>query len=175
MYASFVDLEKTFARVPCKVLWWSLRELGVRAQSSVSLRQCTVMYSNPVYRWMALLVNLSKWWLVYIRVPYWVHSCSLLWWKPYQACLWSVVYHSVHPTPFCWGEGVEPPTKFSKREDLTGTQLLEGVAGKEGMTITVSSPFGIRGGWFLCHQPSRGATAKLQEPGWGHIHGGIRF
>ena len=31
--------------------------------------------------------------------------------------------HSVHP-PFCWG--VEPPTKFSKREGFTGPQLLEG-------------------------------------------------
>ena len=29
------------------------------------------------------------------------------------------------------GGGVEPPTKFSKRGDLTGLQLLEGVAGKE--------------------------------------------
>ena len=32
----------------------------------------------------------------------------------------------------------------------------------------------IRGGNdFLCHQPGRGATAKLQEPGWGHIQGGM--
>ena len=30
------------------------------------------------------------------------------------------------------GGGVEPPSKFSKREGLTGLQLLEGVAGKEG-------------------------------------------
>ena len=33
--------------------------------------------------------------------------------------------HSGH-TPFCRGGGVEPPTTFSKREGLTGTQLLEG-------------------------------------------------
>ena len=30
---------------------------------------------------------------------------------------------------------VEPPTKFSKRVCLTGPQLLEGFAGKEGMTL----------------------------------------
>ena len=30
------------------------------------------------------------------------------------------------------GGGLEPPTKFSKRGGLTGLQLLEGVAGKEG-------------------------------------------
>ena len=38
--------------------------------------------------------------------------------------------NSVHP-PFLQGR-VEPPTKFSKRVGLTGPQLLEGVAGKEG-------------------------------------------
>ena len=39
--------------------------------------------------------------------------------------------HSVHP-PLSDGGRVEPPTKFSKRGGLTGPQLLEGVAGKEG-------------------------------------------
>ena len=35
--------------------------------------------------------------------------------------------------PGLGGERVEPPTKFSKRGlGLTGPQLLEGVAGKEG-------------------------------------------
>ena len=29
IYAAFVDLEKAFDIVPCKVLWWSLRKLGV--------------------------------------------------------------------------------------------------------------------------------------------------
>ena len=38
--------------------------------------------------------------------------------------------NSVHP-PFLQGR-VEPPTKYSKRMGLTGPQLLEGVAGKEG-------------------------------------------
>ena len=38
--------------------------------------------------------------------------------------------HSVHSSPFLWG-GVENPTKFLKRVGLTGSQLLEGVAGKE--------------------------------------------
>ena len=32
----------------------------------------------------------------------------------------------------------------------------------------VSSPPWDQGGWFLCHQPGRGATTKLQEPGWRH-------
>ena len=39
-------------------------------------------------------------------------------------------------------------------------------------TFIVSSPSVIRGEWFLCHQPGRGATAELKEPGWGHIQGG---
>ena len=34
---------------------------------------------------------------------------------------------------FCWG--VEPPTKFWKRGGLTGPQLWEGAAGKEGLTF----------------------------------------
>ena len=42
--------------------------------------------------------------------------------------------HSVHP-PLSDGGRVEPPTKFSKRGGLTGPQLLEGVAGKEGVTL----------------------------------------
>ena len=33
------------------------------------------------------------------------------------------------------GGGVEPPTKFSKSGGLTRPQLLEGVAGKEGVTF----------------------------------------
>ena len=40
----------------------------------------------------------------------------------------------IPPPPLCWG-GVEPPIKFSKKGGggLTGYQLLEGVAGKEGV------------------------------------------
>ena len=41
--------------------------------------------------------------------------------------------NSVYP-PFSAGE-FELPTKFSKRVGLTGPQLLEGVAGKEGVTF----------------------------------------
>ena len=37
--------------------------------------------------------------------------------------------HILCTPPFC--RKVEPPTKFSKSGDLTGPQLLEGVAGKE--------------------------------------------
>ena len=29
LYFMFVDLEKTFDRIPRKVLWWSMRKLGV--------------------------------------------------------------------------------------------------------------------------------------------------
>ena len=39
--------------------------------------------------------------------------------------------HSVHP-PLSDGEGVEPPTKFSKRGGLPGPQLLEGVCWERG-------------------------------------------
>ena len=51
--------------------------------------------------------------------------------------------HSVHPPPLSgeggdggWG-GVEPLTKFSKKGwgGLTGSQFLEGVAEKEGVTF----------------------------------------
>ena len=36
----------------------------------------------------------------------------------------TLLKHSVHP-PLSAGGGVEPPTKFSKRGDVTGPQLLE--------------------------------------------------
>ena len=81
----FVDAEKAFDRVPRKVLWW--RKLGVGGW--VMTEQCTVMLS-PVYRWMALLVNLSKCQMVCPRDLYWVSCCSLLCWKPYQESLESV-------------------------------------------------------------------------------------
>ena len=46
-------------------------------------------------------------------------------------------FHSVdtHIPFLLGGGGVKPPTKFSKRGGLTGPQLLEGVAGKEGVTF----------------------------------------
>ena len=48
-----------------------------------------------------------------------------------ELCLMISKSHSVHPpSPFC--RGVEPPMKFSKMGGLTGPQLFEGVAGKEG-------------------------------------------
>ena len=45
--------------------------------------------------------------------------------------------HSVHPHPLfcCMGQVVEPPTKFSKGAGMKGSQFLEGVAGKEGVTF----------------------------------------
>ena len=42
-----------------------------------------------------------------------------------QFCQDDLLTHSVHPPPLSAGGGVEPPTKFSKREGLTGPQLLE--------------------------------------------------
>ena len=44
---------------------------------------------NPVYRWMAHLVNLSKWRLVYIRNPYWVSCCSS---EIRVSFLWELLY-----------------------------------------------------------------------------------
>ena len=29
LYFAFLDLEKTFNRVPCSVLWWAMRKLGI--------------------------------------------------------------------------------------------------------------------------------------------------
>ena len=43
MYAAFVDLEKAFGRVPRKVLWWSLRKLGV---DEWVIRLVKAMYRN---------------------------------------------------------------------------------------------------------------------------------
>ena len=39
------------------------------------------------------------------------------------------------PLPLLQGR-LEPPTKFSKRGGLTGSQFSEGVAGKEGVTFS---------------------------------------
>ena len=42
------------------------------------------------------------------------------------------VHPPAHP-PFC--QGIVPPTKFPKKGGLTGSQFLEGFAGKEGVTF----------------------------------------
>ena len=49
-----------------------------------------------------------------------------------------------------------------------------GLALKGLMDTIVSSPPGIRGGGMIFVLSARqgGATAKLQEQGWGHIQGG---
>ena len=51
MYAAFVDLEKAFDRVPHKVLWWSLRKLGV---DEWVIHLVKAVYSNAQSR---VLVN----------------------------------------------------------------------------------------------------------------------
>ena len=45
--------------------------------------------------------------------------------------------HSVHPPFFLlrWGGEVEPPTKFSKREGLTGSKFLEGGCSQRGWLL----------------------------------------
>ena len=46
------------------------------------------------------------------------------------------------------GGGVEPPTKFSKKGGgLTGSQFLEGVAEKEGMTFDFSTQNKLNSGF----------------------------
>ena len=56
-----------------------------------------------------------------------------------------VLIHSVHPPPpFCKGGGLSLQPNFQKG-GLTGPQLLEGVAGKEGVTF-------FRGGLQLSHK-----------------------
>ena len=68
--------------------------------------------------------------------------------------------HSVH-SPFCkGGRGLEPPTKFSKRGVLTGPQLLEGVAGKEG------GDFFQRGGWVQFSHKKKLKKLKIKNSNW---------
>ena len=50
--------------------------------------------------------------------------------------------HHIVCTPlFFSGRGVEPATKFSKRGGSTGSQFLEGVAGKEQVTFFMGLQF----------------------------------
>ena len=43
LYFAFVDLEKVFDRVPRKVLWWTLRKVGV---DEWLIRAIQAMYTN---------------------------------------------------------------------------------------------------------------------------------
>ncbi|WP_347046853.1 RNA-directed DNA polymerase, partial [Escherichia coli] len=47
LFLAFVDLEKAFDRVPRKVIWWSLRKLGV---DEWLVRAVQAMYKNAVSR-----------------------------------------------------------------------------------------------------------------------------
>ena len=100
------------------------------------LKTCNFNYSN-----LLLLINISvgKSHCNHQLQP---HQWYLLKLTNYtkDKCLYEVIfflysigyldqYESPPPSPFCWG--VEPSSKFSKRRDLTGSQILEGVAGKE--------------------------------------------
>jgi hypothetical protein len=43
LYIAFVDLEEAFDRVPRKVLWWTLRSLGVEEWA---IKIIQAMYTN---------------------------------------------------------------------------------------------------------------------------------
>ena len=49
------------------------------------------------------------------------------------------------------------------------------VSANSGLTRHNALPPGIRGDDFCVISQTGGATAKLQEPGWGHIQGGRLF
>ena len=49
----------------------------------------------------------------------------------YYKCMY-ILHHVTTTTSFC---GIEPPDKFSKRGVLTGSGLLEGFTGKEGLNF----------------------------------------
>ena len=69
---------------------------------------------------MFLYVNV----LLVIRQYFFMYTVFSIWW----------IIECTPPPSFSAGE-VEPPTKFSKKGGLTGPQLWEGVAGKEGVTF----------------------------------------
>ena len=52
LYFAFIDLEKAFDRVPQKVLWWSLRSVGVE---ELAIRIIQGMYANACSRVRELL------------------------------------------------------------------------------------------------------------------------
>ena len=75
-------------------------------------------------------------------MPNWPHSSFLL--SPYYhkaaagfLFLSSLLFqgHYIVCTPLSAGGWVEPPNKFLKKGGLTGSQVLDVVAGKEGVTF----------------------------------------
>ena len=60
------------------------------------------------------------------------------------------------------GGVVEPPTKFSERGVLTGRQLLEGVAGKEGSGFFQ----GEGGDWVQFSHKKKIKKLKIKNSNW---------
>ena len=80
LYLAFVDLEKAFDRVPRKVLWWTLRSIGLTNGLCVSSRACHrrpgIVYGSTVSTMRRLM-----WELVCIRVLSLAHCVSLWYWR----------------------------------------------------------------------------------------------
>ena len=63
LFFAFVDLEKAFDRVPRKVLWWAMREVGVEewtvrlVQATLYVQQCT----QPSESWLRVQWGIRSW------------------------------------------------------------------------------------------------------------------
>ena len=113
---------------------------------NVSIQKTTIKFIPVFFCWLWLGVCSSrriesKSKLTYYRlvVPFYVlWKPEVFWCFPgyrWRALAWNG--HSVHPLPPCaqGGGGVEPPTKFSKRRGLTGSQLLQEGSWERGVTF----------------------------------------
>ena len=113
---------------------------------NVSIQKTTIKLIPVFFCWLWLGVCSSrriesKSKLTYYRlvVPFYVlWKPEVFWCFPgyrWRALAWNG--HNVHPLPPCaqGGGGVEPPTKFSKRGGLTGSQLLQEGSWERGVTF----------------------------------------
>ena len=112
---------------------------------NVSIQKTTIKLIPVFFCWLWLGVCSSrriesKSKLTYYRlvVPFYVlWKPEVFWCFPgyrWRALAWNG--QSVHPLPPCaQGGGVEPPTKFSKRGGLTGSQLLQEGSWERGVTF----------------------------------------